>query len=274
MIPNILSIAGSDPSAGAGIQADLKAIAATGGYGLTAITALTVQNTRGVQDVLPVKAGFVADQIAALRADIRIDAVKLGMLGTATVVRAVARAITGLAPLVVDPVMIASSGRALLQPDAVSALRDLILPHCEVLTPNLPEAAALLSTPEATTRSQMMDQARAILALGPRAVLLKGGHLPGGISPDLLLSADTATWLEAPRLTSRATHGTGCTLASALATRLAAGDDLVQAATRAKGFTRAAIRGGAALSVGTTLNGGHGPGDALHALRPIANDTL
>ena len=179
MIPNILSIAGSDPSGGAGIQADIKAISANGGYAMAAITALTAQNTQGVQGVHMVPPEFVAAQIAALRADIRIDAVKIGMLGSAQMIAAVRDAVAGLGvPVVLDPVMVAKGGDRLLQTEAVAALR-AALPMASVLTPNLPEAADLLDRPEATDRDQIEDQAKALLALGPGAVLLKGGHSAG-----------------------------------------------------------------------------------------------
>lgn len=177
MIPNILSIAGSDPSGGAGIQADIKAISANGGYAMAAITALTAQNTQGVTDVQMVGPDFVAAQIAAIRADIRVDAVKIGMLGTAAIIRAVLEGLSGLTvPIVLDPVIVAKSGDRLLQAEAVAALR-AALPKASVITPNLPEAADLLGLPEATTRPEMQAQALALLALGAQAVVLKGGHL-------------------------------------------------------------------------------------------------
>jgi hydroxymethylpyrimidine/phosphomethylpyrimidine kinase len=262
MIANILSIAGSDPSGGAGIQADIKAICANGGYAMAAITALTAQNTRGVTGVRMVEADFVAAQIAAIRSDIRIDAVKIGMLGTAEVVQAVAGALQGLSvPVVLDPVMVAKGGDRLLQADAVAALRGM-LPLATVLTPNLPEAADLLDLPEATTRAGMETQARALLALGPGAVLLKGGHLPGGDCPDLLADARGLTWLDGPRHPTRKTHGTGCTLSSALATWLGRGLPLHGAAERAKRHVSGAIAAADALSVGQ----GHGPVHHFHIL--------
>ena len=172
MIPNILSIAGSDPSGGAGIQADLKAISANGGYAMSVITALTAQNTRGVQAVSLCGIDVIAAQIASLRADIRIDAIKIGMLGDAAIIGCVAEGIAGLdVPVVLDPVMVAKGGDRLLRAEAVSALRDL-LPRADLITPNLPEAADLLGCDEAATLAQMRDQAHALLALGPRAVLL------------------------------------------------------------------------------------------------------
>jgi len=263
MIPNILSIAGSDPSGGAGIQADIKAISANGGYAMAAITALTAQNTQGVQGVHMVPPEFVAAQIAALRADIRIDAVKIGMLGSAQMIAAVRDAVAGLGvPVVLDPVMVAKGGDRLLQTEAVAALR-AALPMASVLTPNLPEAADLLDRPEATDRDQIEDQAKALLALGPGAVLLKGGHLPGADCPDLLATADGLTWLPGPRHDTRRTHGTGCTLSAALATLLGHGQALPQACAGAKAYVAGAIRHAGALSVGQ----GHGPTHHFHAVK-------
>ncbi|MCM2563690.1 bifunctional hydroxymethylpyrimidine kinase/phosphomethylpyrimidine kinase [Lutimaribacter sp. EGI FJ00015] len=264
MIPNILSIAGSDPSGGAGIQSDIKAISANGGYAMAAITALTVQNTRGVRGAQMIPPDFVADQINAVFDDIRVDAVKIGMLGSAEITGAVAGALVGRdVPVVLDPVMVAKGGDRLLAADAVAALRDRLLPIATILTPNLPEAADLLDEPEAENRDDMQRQAKALLALGPRAVLLKGGHLAGGHSPDLLLTAHGADWLESPRIDTRNTHGTGCTLSSALATQLAHKGDPLPAARAAKEYIHAAIAAADGLQVG----GGHGPVDHFHALR-------
>ena len=261
MIPNILSIAGSDPSGGAGIQADLKAISANGGYAMAAITALTAQNTRGVRAVQMIEPEMVAAQIAAIREDIAIHAVKIGTLGTAPIIRAVMGALGGLdAPIVLDPVMVAKSGDRLLLEDAVAALR-AGLAHATVITPNLPEAADLLGAPEATSFEQMAAQAQALLALGPKAVLLKGGHLPGGDCPDLLVGAGEVTWLPGPRQITRKTHGTGCTLSSALACFLGHGLPLDQAAARAKDYVARAIAGADDLNVGQ----GHGPTHHFHA---------
>ncbi|MCL1629008.1 bifunctional hydroxymethylpyrimidine kinase/phosphomethylpyrimidine kinase [Roseibaca sp. V10] len=263
MIPNILSIAGSDPSGGAGIQADIKAISANGGYAMAAITALTAQNTQGVQAVQMVAPDFVTQQIAALRADIRIDAVKIGMLGSAEMVNTARLALDGLdVPVVLDPVMVAKGGDRLLQADAVAALR-AALSMASVITPNLPEAADLLGQAEADTRDQMESQAQALLALGPKAVLLKGGHLPGRDCPDLLATADGQTWLPGPRHDTRRTHGTGCTLSSALATLLGHKQALPQACIGAKAYVSGAIRHSGALSVGQ----GHGPTHHFHALK-------
>ncbi|RKF17211.1 bifunctional hydroxymethylpyrimidine kinase/phosphomethylpyrimidine kinase [Roseovarius spongiae] len=264
MTPNILSIAGSDPSGGAGIQADIKAISANGGYAMAVLTGLTVQNTQGVQRVELVAPGLIAEQIAALREDIRIDAVKIGMLGDAAVIGAVADALGGLeAPIVLDPVMVAKGGDRLLADAAVAALRERLLPMAALITPNLPEAADLLDRTEAQSRDAMTEQARALLALGPEAVLLKGGHLGGGQSPDLLLGANGAEeWFEAARVETRNTHGTGCTLSSALAALIGAGFDLPEAVRRAKAYIGGAIAAADQLGVGS----GHGPVHHFHAL--------
>ena len=262
MIPNILSIAGSDPSGGAGIQADIKAISAKGGYAMAVITALTAQNTQGVTWVQMIAPDFVAAQIAAIRADIRVDAVKIGMLGDAGIIGAVVEALSGLAvPIVLDPVMVAKSGDRLLQAEAVAALR-AALPIATLITPNLPEAADLLGLPEAVTRAQMQAQAQALLALGAQAVLLKGGHLPGDDCPDLLASAAGSVWLPGIRVSTRKTHGTGCTLSSALATNLGLGLPLPETAALAKAYVARAIATADALMVGM----GHGPTHHFHAM--------
>ncbi|TCO71655.1 bifunctional hydroxymethylpyrimidine kinase/phosphomethylpyrimidine kinase [Rhodovulum euryhalinum] len=264
MIPNILSIAGSDPSGGAGIQADLKAIGANGGYGMAAITGLTVQNTQGVQAAEPVDPGLVAAQVEAVFEDIRVDAVKIGMLGSAAIVRAVAGVLAARGvPVVLDPVMVAKGGDRLLAADAVAALCEALVPLATVITPNLPEAADLLGQPEARTRDGMERQAGALLALGCATVLLKGGHLGEDDSPDLFLSADRCVWLDAPRVQTRNTHGTGCTLSAALATHLATLGDPLAAARAAKAYTLAAIRAAGGLAVGQ----GQGPTDHFFALR-------
>jgi hydroxymethylpyrimidine/phosphomethylpyrimidine kinase len=261
-IPNILSIAGSDSSGGAGIQADIKAISANGGYAMTVLTALTAQNTRGVSRVEPVSTAMIRAQIAALRADLRIDAVKIGMLGTGAIIAAVAEGLEGLdCPVVLDPVMVAKGGDRLLDAEAVAVLRDLLLPRATVITPNLPEAADLLGRPEARGADQMLAQADALIGLGPRAVLLKGGHLGGAESPDLLLGAAGPLWLKAPRVATKNTHGTGCTLSSALATWLGRGVPMAQAVQAAKRYIGGAIAAADRLSVGQ----GHGPVHHFHA---------
>ncbi|MDF2232915.1 bifunctional hydroxymethylpyrimidine kinase/phosphomethylpyrimidine kinase [Albimonas sp. CAU 1670] len=265
-VPNVLSIAGSDPSGGAGIQADLKAISANGAYAMAAITGLTVQNTRGVRDVAMMAPAFVAAQVEAIFDDVPVDAVKLGMLGAPDVVQAVAEVLAARRPpqVVLDPVMVAKGGARLLAPEAEAALRAL-LPLADVLTPNLPEAAVLLGAPEITTEAEMEPTARALLALGPRAVLLKGGHLPGDApSPDLLVWEGGALPLPGPRIATRNAHGAGCTLSSALAAQLAlTGGDLPRAARLAKDYVTSAMRAADGIDAG----GGHGPLDHFFALR-------
>ena len=253
-IANILSVAGSDPSGGAGVQADLKAISATGAYGMAALTALTAQNTQGVQGVHLVPPDFVTDQIRVVAEDVRIDAVKIGMIATAEIARAVADALPDV-PVVLDPVMVAKGGASLLAEDAVVALREALVPKAAVITPNLPEAAALLGCDEAATREAMAEQAQSLRALGCGAVLLKGGHLEGEDSPDVLADADGVHWFEGTRVATRNTHGTGCTLSAALAARIGRAEPLPEAVAEAKAYVARAIAGAGALDVGS----GHGP---------------
>ncbi|MEX5728340.1 hydroxymethylpyrimidine/phosphomethylpyrimidine kinase [Rhodovulum iodosum] len=265
MIANILAIAGSDPSGGAGIQADIKAISANGGYAMAAITALTAQNTQGVQGVALIDPEMVGAQIAAIREDVRIDAVKIGMLGSAAIAARVADALAGLsAPIVLDPVMVAKGGDRLLAPEAVAAVRERLLPRASVVTPNLPEAADLLGDVPATTRGEMARQAYALLGLGSGAVLLKGGHLGGNDSPDLLVSAEGEHWFEGRRCATENTHGTGCTLSSALAAQLGQKRPLAEAVRQAKSYISGAIAQAGALNVGS----GHGPVHHFHAFTP------
>lgn len=264
MIANILSIAGSDPSGGAGIQADLKTFSALGTYGAAVITALTAQNTRGVGavEILPVT--FVARQIDMVFADVRIDAVKLGMLASAEMIAMVAERLRFWRPrwIVLDPVMIATSGHHLLDATAVTALRDELLPLASLVTPNLPEAATLLGRPVATSWRMMEETARALLEMGAANILLKGGHLGGVTSPDLLISASGIQRLDAQRIKTGNTHGTGCTLSSAIAALLPRDADLPQAVFDAKDFITGAIAAAHQLSVGS----GHGPVHHFHRL--------
>ncbi len=264
MIRNVLSIAGSDPSGGAGIQADLKVFSARSVYGMAVLTALTAQNTQGVSGVHPVPPHFVADQINAIFADIRVDAVKIGMIANAAIADAVADILARHrdVPVVLDPVMIAKGGAALLTADAVDVLTTRLLPLATVITPNLPEAAALLHDVEAKNREDMARQALALAALGPSAVLVKGGHLEGDESPDVLASAGHLIWFEAERLPTKNTHGTGCTLSSAIAAEIAKGLPLAEAVISAKAYLAAAVAASDQLSVGS----GHGPVQHFHAL--------
>ena len=264
MICNVLSIAGSDPSGGAGIQADLKAFSARGTYGMAVLTALTAQNTRGVSGVHLVPPEFVAEQIRMVFADVRVDAVKIGMIANAPIAEAVADALLphrGI-PVVLDPVMIAKGGAALLDVAAIDVLKSRLLPLATLLTPNLPEAAALLGEKHAETREAMALQAERLRALGPSAVLVKGGHLEGAESPDVLASDNGITWFEASRVPTKNTHGTGCTLSSALAAELAKGAPLENAVTTAKDYLAAAVASANSLSVGE----GHGPVQHFHQL--------
>jgi hydroxymethylpyrimidine/phosphomethylpyrimidine kinase len=251
----VLIIAGSDSGGGAGIQADIKTVTALGGFAMTAITAVTVQNTLGVTGVHPIPLETVRAQIDAVIDDIGADAWKTGMLGTVEAAEAVAAAIdakAGPSPVVVDPVMVAKGGHPLLEDRAVSAVRALMIPRAALLTPNAPEAAALAGFP-VETQSDQLRAAEAVLSLGAKAVLLKGGHLPGDTVKDLLLSAAGPIWFESPRINTRSTHGTGCTLASAVAIGLAQGMDITAAVDRASRYVREAIR----LAPG--FGAGHGP---------------
>jgi hydroxymethylpyrimidine/phosphomethylpyrimidine kinase len=264
MIANVLSIAGSDPSGGAGIQADLKTFSALGAYGGTVITALTAQNTRGVGAVELVSPDFIARQIDMVFEDLRVDAVKIGMLATAGIIAVVAARLRHWRPrwIVLDPVMVAKSGHRLLDEAAIATLRRDLLPLASVVTPNLPEAAALLDQPVAHDWQMMERTALALQDLGSTAVLLKGGHLGGTESPDLLLTSAGMTRLDARRIETANTHGTGCTLSAATAARLPQVNDIRQAVQDAKAFTHAAIAASGELSVGS----GHGPVHHFHKL--------
>ncbi len=247
----ILTIAGSDSGGGAGIQADLKVITCLGGFGMSAVTALTAQNTLGVFGVHPAPPEFVAKQISVCLEDIGADAVKTGMLCNAEIVRAAADALRQrpvAAHLVIDPVMISKSGHRLLEPEAEEALIRDLLPLAAVVTPNLPEAARLAGF-DVSDDADMKRAAEAIAALGPDAVIVKGGHLAGRPT-DLLFDGDSFTLLPAERIETRNTHGTGCSFSAALATFLGQGHDLVDAARRAKQFITEAIRRGFSVGEG------------------------
>lgn len=276
MIPNVLSIAGSDPSGGAGIQADLKAISANGAFAMAALTALTVQNTQGVSGLHLVPPTFVKNQIKAIFDDIRVDAVKIGMIASAEIAQSVAQALSGHdVPIILDPVMIAKGGASLLQPDAVVMVRDALLPMATVVTPNLPEAAHLLGADVAVTRADMEIQARALCALGSKAVLMKGGHLRGEDSPDCLFTDETLTWFESARIPTRNTHGTGCTLSSALAAQMAQTSNISTAVAAAKSYIASAITHAEQLSVGLGHEGlGHGPTHHFANLWTSSRETL
>ncbi len=248
----VLAIGGSDSGGGAGIQADLKTIAAFGAYGATAITALTVQDTCAVHDIMIVPPAFVRAQIEVVLADIGADAIKTGMLGNPEVVEAVCDALATAppeVPLVVDPVLRASAGHRLLAEAALTVLKRRLLPRAALLTPNLPEAEMLagMAIPD---RAAMHHAAAVLLTLGVPAVLLKGGHLPGETVVDLLATEDGVEEFASPRLPGHHTHGTGCTLASAIASSLAQGMPLRDAVLRARGFVRAAILAAPGLGAG------------------------
>ena len=253
MIPRILVIAGSDSGGGAGIQADLKTAMALGAYASTAITALTAQDTRTVHAIHPVPPAFIRQQIEIALADPGADAIKTGMLGDADTIETVAAALAGTRlPLVIDPVMVAKGGAVLLEPAALSALKRALLPLAAVITPNVPEAELLTGLPIATLPA-MHHAAEALLTLGIPAVLLKGGHLDGDTVTDLLATEAGTITFTRPRLPTRHTHGTGCTLATAVACGLAAGMALPAAVERARSYVQAAIA--AAPGIGA----GHGP---------------
>jgi len=264
MIPNVLSIAGSDPSGGAGIQADLKTFAALRVHGCAVLTALTAQNTEGVTGVHAVPPAFIAQQIDTLFADVAIAAVKIGMVGTAGGSDAVAACLERHRPpvVVLDPVMVAKSGDSLLAADAVAALRRRLIPLATVLTPNLEEAAVLLDEPMIDHASDMPDLARRLKALGPAFIYVKGGHLGGTTSPDLVFDGIAMLELPGPRIATRNTHGTGCTLSSAIAALLAQGGDPWTAFRAAKDYISGALAHADELSVGR----GHGPVHHFHAL--------
>ncbi|MGJ3265112.1 MAG: bifunctional hydroxymethylpyrimidine kinase/phosphomethylpyrimidine kinase [Salinarimonas sp.] len=252
-----LTIAGSDSGGGAGIQADLKTFSARGVYGGSVITALTAQNTRGVQGIYDVPAAFVAAQMDSVLSDLAVGAVKIGMLSKPAVIEAVAAGLArhGMTRIVLDPVMVAASGDKLLSDDAIETLRSVLLPHALVATPNLPEAAALLDEPIAETEDAMRAQGERLLALGPKAVLIKGGHASGPESVDLLVEEHGVTRLAAARVATRNTHGTGCTLSSAIAAELAKGASLADAVLEGKAYPPAGLAAADTLGIGS----GHGP---------------
>ena len=257
MTPIALSIAGSDSSGGAGIQADLKTFQRFGVYGASALTLVTAQNTVGVRAVQLLRPELVEQQIAAVVEDLEVGASKTGALGSAELVEAVARSIRrhGLSPLVVDPVMISKHGDALLEKDAVDALKRLLFPLATLVTPNLHEASALLGRP-VENEAQMRDAARALCDLGARAVLVKGGHLRGSEAVDLLYDCGEFLRLAAPRVETPHTHGTGCTYAAAITALLARGESMAAAAREAKDFITRAIQSAPGL--------GHGHGPVNH----------
>lgn len=264
--PRVLSIAGSDSGGGAGIQADLKTFAALGCFGMTAITALTAQNTTGVSAIHGVPPEMLRAQIDAVMADIGVDAVKIGMLHSSEIVRTVAQAIERhhLSNVVFDPVMVATSGAKLIDDPAIAVLVAELFPRVVLITPNLDEAALLVGQPLHTPQD-MAQAAQVLLTKGARAVLLKGGHLPGDKVVDLLLVPGQAPlWMQAPRIHTANTHGTGCTLSSAVAACLAQGATLPEAVQQAREFVRQALLAGA------TVKTGQGSGPLNHSFAPLA----
>lgn len=257
---NALTIAGTDPSGGAGIQADLKTFSALGAYGCSVITALVAQNTRGVQSVYHIEPDFVAAQLESVFSDVRIDTTKIGMLAEADIVEAVAEQLKRhrVQSVVLDTVMLAKSGDPLLSPSAISTLRSKLLPQVALITPNLPEAAALLDAPHAHSEQEMKAQGEALLALGCGAVLMKGGHLDDAESPDWLFTRDGARRFTAPRVITKNTHGTGCTLSAALAALRPRHGDWAGTVEEAKAWLSAALAQADSLEVG------HGIGPVHH----------
>ncbi len=261
----VLIVAGSDSGGGAGIQADIKTVTALGAYAMTAITALTAQDTNGVAGVVGVEPGFIAQQMRLVLDDIGADAVKTGMLHNAAVIETVAAVLrekAGGIPLVVDPVMYAKGGHPLLEPAAVAALKATLLPLAGIVTPNIPEAEAIAGAPIRTVED-MRAAARAIAGLGPRAVLLKGGHREDADVTDILFDGDGIEAMTHPRIATRSTHGTGCTLASAIAAGLAQGLAMRAAVRRARAYVLEAIR------TAPGFGRGHGPLNHAHTVAPF-----
>jgi hydroxymethylpyrimidine/phosphomethylpyrimidine kinase len=257
-----LTIAGSDSGGGAGIQADLKTFSALGVYGASVITALTAQNTLGVQGVHDVPAAFIRQQMKSVLADLDVKAIKIGMLSRQATIRAVAEGLTSApdVPVVLDPVMVAASGDLLLRASAVKALKSVLMPRATVITPNLHEAAVLTGQPVAANEDEMEQQARMLHQAGARAVLIKGGHGSGSDCVDILITAYGMQRYATPRIETPNVHGTGCTLSSAIAAGLAKGLSLDAACRAAKAYITAAIDASARLKVGH----GHGPAHHFH----------
>ena len=265
--PIALSIAGTDPTAGAGLQADLKTFSALGVYGATVVTALVAQNTTGVQAIQEIPPAFVRAQMDSVFSDLAVAAVKIGMLSQPAIIEAVAGGLEAWAgpPIVLDPVMVAASGDPLIADAAVAVLTRLLFPKALLITPNLFEAARLLGRPPAVDEAEMVAQGTALLDLGPAAVLVKGGHATGDESADVLVqSGRDPVWFRAPRIATRNTHGTGCTLSSAITAGLAKGAALEEAVGEGKRFIAAAIAAADRLMIGR----GHGPVHHFHAHWP------
>ena len=263
MVGRVLIIAGSDSGGGAGIQADIKSSSALGAFATTAITALTAQNTLGVHGVMPVPVEFIDQQIKVVLSDIGADCIKTGMLHDASVIETVINALerdAGGIPVVIDPVMVAKGGAALLQKEAVSILKSRLLPRAMLLTPNIPEAEALVGR-EIQGQNDMEALAQALFDLGPNAVLLKGGHMDGKVVRDILVTENQIRSYENLRINTRHTHGTGCTLASAIAAGIANGLPIEAAVEQAEWFLHKAIE------TAPKIGGGHGPINHLHTVK-------
>lgn len=257
-----LTIAGSDSGGGAGIQADLKSFSALGVFGASVITAITAQNTQGVTAVEDISTKVIAAQMRAVFSDLDVDALKIGMVSRTETINTIADELAAFkGPVVVDPVMVATSGDRLLQEDAIEALKSRLIPLASIVTPNLPEAALLTASPLAETQQEMLEQAQKILALGPKAVLMKGGHGRSSQSTDYLVTNKNMLELKAERIETRNDHGTGCTLAAAITAGLAKGMPLEAAVAEAKTYLHEALRTGASLRIGK----GRGPVHHFHA---------
>ncbi|MGV6839506.1 MAG: bifunctional hydroxymethylpyrimidine kinase/phosphomethylpyrimidine kinase [Planktomarina sp.] len=267
MAPIAMTIAGSDSGGGAGIQADLKTFSALGVYGCSTLTAITAQNTKAVTAVHGIPEDVIAAQMDAVLSDISVDAVKIGMLATSSIIETVLKGLDGFdGPIVLDPVMIAKSGDALLADEAVQTLRNRLLPRVAVLTPNLPEAACLLEADHAQSTDDMIAQGKALCAMGAKAVLMKGGHGHGDMCHDYLITPEGVVGeFTAKRLNTTNTHGTGCTLSSAIAAGLAKGLTLANATAQAHDYLQDAIAQADALNIG----GGHGPVHHFHKVWPL-----
>ncbi|GAA1176848.1 hypothetical protein GCM10009631_14940 [Corynebacterium glaucum] len=270
-VPNILSIAGTDPTGGAGIQADLKSIAAAGGYGMCVVTSLVAQNTQGVREIHTPPQEFLRAQLAAVFDDVDVDAVKIGMLGDAETTRTVSEFLSAnsVPVIVVDPVMVATSGDRLLTEDAEEALRQFVRDHASVVTPNIPELAVLTGSSPATTFDEALEQGRAYAADANVAVLVKGGHLEQGDASNALVQPDGTTHTATvPRVDTKNTHGTGCSLSSAFATRIVLDDDPADALTWTSDWLHEAISAADELNVGK----GNGPVHHFHRLYRLAGE--
>ncbi len=256
--PIVLTIAGSDSGGGAGIQADIKAMSATGSFACSVITAITSQNTQGVSAIFPIPLDHVSSQLDAVFSDLNVAAVKVGMLADSSIIKVVADKVKQFQPkhLVIDPVMVATSGDLLLEQSAISTLKEELIPLADIITPNLPEGAALTGKPVPESEADMQDMVEELRALGAKAVLLKGGHLEQNEnSNDLMILPTSTTLISAKRFPTKNTHGTGCTLSSAIASYLAQGNDLTQAVELGKRYISEAIAHADQLDVGQ----GHGP---------------